>query len=113
MQPALGRGFADRASERQIHRDLTRCREVGIQALNKLEIRVTLGAQVKVALTVQPYRATNRKIGAFTDQMKLLNAEKLVGNNKTDRAIVANLDILDVSKEIAEVSKNLEFGGFT
>src|SRR5580700_10503699 len=43
--------------------------------------------------------------------MELSNTKQLVGNDKTDGAVVANLNILDVSKTIAEVAQYFELTG--
>ena len=57
---------------------------------------------------IQTNRPANREIGAFAYQMELLKPQELIRNGETDCTVIANLDVLNVSKEIAEIADDFE-----
>ena len=55
--------------------------------------------------------AVRRNVGVLTHQMELVNLQGLVGNGKTDRPLVLDLDVFDVGVQVVEVGGELQFAG--
>ena len=64
--------------------------------------------EVKRALSGQLHRARRREIGIFADEMKLINPQNLARRREANRPAVAKFHVLHVSKEVADITDNLQ-----
>ena len=106
---ALGKGLGKRACHRQINRDHAGGSEVGIEALDQLQVDPALCPQIKFAFAGQMHLAGGRNVSVLAHQMELVNLQRLIGNGKTDRALVLDLDVFDIGVQIVQIGGELQF----
>src|SRR5580704_336214 len=99
---ALGKGLGKRAADSYIHGDEAGRSKVRIEAGEQFEVEAAIGGEIEGASAGELHGAMSSKVSSLSQNMELLDVDRLIGEGEANGILIVDFDIFDVEGEGGE-----------